>query len=238
MTPLDLITSALKKAGVVGVGQTPEAEDTNDAFTDLNMMLGQWSRRRWLVYHLVDVAKVSTGATTYTVGPAGDFNVARPDRIERAYFRSLQQAAPNRPDYPLTVVTSMEDYSGIPLKSIVGFPQRVFLDTGFPLTTLYVWPIPTAGLYEIHLLLKADLPGFTTLTQDINLPPEYQEAILYNLAVRLAATYKQPLDPVVVAIAKASLNTVRNSNVQIPTLLMPNDLTRGGVYNIYTDGPR
>jgi hypothetical protein len=71
MTPLDLITLALKKAGVVGVGQTPEAEDTNDAFSDLNMMLGQWNRRRWLVYHLLDVAKVSTGAASYTVGPNG-----------------------------------------------------------------------------------------------------------------------------------------------------------------------
>lgn len=238
MTPLTLITQALKKAGVVGVGQTPEAEDTNDAFSDLNMMLGQWSRRRYLVFHLVDVAKVSTGAASYTVGPGGDFNVSRPDRIESAYFRSLQQAAPNRPDYPLTVLTAMEDYAAIGLKSIVGFPQRVFLDTAYPLTTLYVWPIPTAGLYEIHLLLKADLPGFTTLTQDINLPPEYQEAILYNLAVRLGASYKMPADPVVMAIAKSSLSTIRNSNVQIPTLRLPDDLTRSGAYNIYTDGPR
>jgi hypothetical protein len=238
MTPLTLITQALKKAGVVGVGQTPEAEDTNDAFSDLNMMLGQWSRRRYLVFHLVDVAKVSTGAMSYTVGPGGDFNVSRPDRVERAYVRSLQQAAPNQPDYPLTVIPSMEDYTTIGLKSIVGFPQRVFLDTNYPLTTLYVWPIPTVGLYEIHLLLKADLPGFTTLTQDINLPPEYQEAILYNLAVRLAASYKMPVDPVVVSIAKSSLNTIRNSNVQIPTLRLPDDLTRGSVYNIYTDGPR
>jgi hypothetical protein len=235
MTPLDIITLALKKAGVVGVGQTPEAEDTNDAFSDLNMMLGQWSRRRWLVFHLVDVAKVSTGAASYTVGPGGDFNVARPDRIESAYVRSLQQPAPNRPDYPLSVVTSMEDYAAVGLKSIVGFPRRVFLDSGFPTGTLYPWPIPTTGLYEIHLLFKADLTGFANLTDDINLPPEYQEAILYNLAVRLAASYKEPLDPVVVAIAKSSLNTVRSSNVQIATLKLPDDLVRSGAYNVYTD---
>jgi hypothetical protein len=235
MTPLDIITLALKKAGVVGVGQTPEAEDTNDAFSDLNMMLGQWSRRRWLVFHLVDVARVSTGAASYTVGPGGDFNVARPDRIESAYVRSLQQAAPNRPDYPLSVVTSMEDYAAIGLKSIVGFPRMVFLDSGFPTGTLYPWPIPTIGLYEIHLLFKADLAGFAALTDDVNLPPEYQEAIVYNLVVRLAASYKITPDPVVVAIAKSSLNTVRNSNVQIATLKLPDDLVRSGTYNVYTD---
>jgi hypothetical protein len=236
MTPLDIITLALKKAGVVGVGQTPEAEDTNDAFTDLNMMLGQWSRRRWLVFHLVDVAKVSTGAASYTVGPGGDFNVARPDRIESAYVRSLQQAAPNRPDYPLSVMTSMEDYAAVGLKSIVGFPRMVFLDSGFPTGTLYPWPIPTTGLYEIHLLFKADLAGFAALTDDVNLPPEYQEAIVYNLVVRLYASYPTLTpNPVTVALAKSSLNTVRNSNVQIATLKLPDDLVRGGAYNVYTD---
>jgi hypothetical protein len=99
-----------------------------------------------------------------------------------------------------------------------------------------VWPVPTAGLYAIHLLFKADLPKFATLTQDINLPPEYEEAILYNLTVRLAASYQVPLDPVVVAIAKSALNTVRNSNAQVPLLRMPRALTGQGNYNVYTDG--
>jgi hypothetical protein len=235
MTPLDIITLALKKAGVVGVGQTPEAEDTNDAFSDLNMMLGQWSRRRWLVFHLVDVAKVSTGAASYTVGPGGDFNVVRPDRIESAFVRFLLPPAVSRPDYSLRVITAMEEYGAIGVKSVMGPPGSVFLDTGFPIGTLYPWPIPQAGLYEIHLLFKADLAGFANLTDDINLPPEYQEAILYNLAVRLAASYKSGLDPVVVAIAKSSLNTVRNSNVQIPELRMPAALVGGSPYNVYTD---
>jgi hypothetical protein len=34
-----IINLALKTAGVLGVGQTPQAEDANDALTFLNMML-------------------------------------------------------------------------------------------------------------------------------------------------------------------------------------------------------
>ena len=38
-TPSDLITLALKTANVLGVGQTASAEDMNDAFNLLNMMM-------------------------------------------------------------------------------------------------------------------------------------------------------------------------------------------------------
>lgn len=37
-----IINLALKMAGILGVGQTATAEDANDAFTVLNMMLAQW----------------------------------------------------------------------------------------------------------------------------------------------------------------------------------------------------
>jgi hypothetical protein len=235
MTALDIITLALKAAGIVGVGQPAQAEDATDAFTLMNMMLGQWNRRRWLVYHLVDVSKVSTGARSYTVGAGGDFNIARPDRLESAFVRLLYNATPNQPDYPLTILPSMEDYSRLALKGLTGYPSYVFLDSDFPLARIYPWPVPTSGLYEIHILLKAELPAFTELNQDVNLPPEYQEAVMYNLAGRLRPHYQLPPDPSITALAKASLNTVRGANTQIATLLMPAGLHRAGNYNVITD---
>jgi hypothetical protein len=234
MTPLDLITLSLKQAGVVGIGQPVQAENANDAFTLLNMMLGQWNRRRWLVYHLVDVAKVATGAQSYTIGIGGDFNVARPDRIESAYVRLLNNSGPNQTDVPLTLMQSMEDYSRIALKSMVAFPSYVFLDSDFPLGRVYLWPVPSPR-YEIHLLLKAELPAFDTMSQDIELPAEYAEAIMYNLAGRLRPHFQLPADPSITALARSSLNTVRNANTQIPTLQMPNDLARGWNYNVISD---
>ena len=72
-TPSDLITQALKIANVIGVGQTPNATDTNDCFNQLNMMLAQWQRRRYMVYNLVTVSKVATGQVSYTIGTGGGF---------------------------------------------------------------------------------------------------------------------------------------------------------------------
>ena len=63
----------------------------NDSFTLLNMMLGQWNRKRWLIYHLLDVSFTATGAPSYSIGPAGDLAYPyRPDRLEAAYVRIYQ----------------------------------------------------------------------------------------------------------------------------------------------------
>ena len=37
-----IINLSLKIAGILGVGQTAQAEDSNDALTMLNAMLAQW----------------------------------------------------------------------------------------------------------------------------------------------------------------------------------------------------
>lgn len=237
-TPLDIITQSLRKAGITGIGQTPSAEDTNDAFLDVNDMLAQWQVKRWMVFHLLDVAKVSTGAQSYTVGPGGDFNVAvRPDRLEDGnFFRQLVTSSPNQVDYPLSLIEARETYNRIALKQLSTFPGAIFYDAGYPLGTIYPWPVPQASIYEIHICVKAVLNQFTTLNQTINLPANYMAAIKWNLAIRLRVSYQMPVDAGLVALAKDSLNLIKNSNTQIPSLTMPRDLVRyAGNYNPYSD---
>lgn len=234
-TPLDLITLALKKATVLGVGQDALPEDVNDAFAELNYMMSQWSRKRWLVYHLVKTSLLSTGAQTYSVGTGGDFNILRPDRLEGAYFTLLNPSGENQVDYPLGILESYEDYSRIALKSLTTWPSHVFYDSGYPTGTLHFWPVPSAGLYQLHILTKAELPVFTSLTQEIILPPEYEAAILYNLTVRLYSTYPVPQNGTVIALAQDGLNVLRNANAQVPRLRMPAVLGGSSPYNIYSD---
>lgn len=235
-TPNDVILLALTDAGVIGQGQTASGQDIADSFNRCNMMLAQWQRKRWLVYHLVDQAFTSTGAVSYTVGVGGNFNVLRPDRVEAAYFRQiLTSSVPNQVDYPLELIEAREDYSRIMLKTLQTFPQYLFYDAAFPLGSVYPWPVIPATIYELHILLKAELGQFTSLTQTINLPPEYFACILHNLTARLQIAYKIPIDPGVVALAKDALNTVRGANTQIPRLHMPQAVLRPGHYNIFSD---
>jgi len=236
-TALDIINLAFKDAGVLGVGQTMLADDINDALTRLNMMISQWQVKRWLIWHLVDKSVVSTGAQSYTVGPGGDINVTvRPDRLEKAYFRLLTGS--QNVDYPLALLASMEDYSRIALKSLVSFSQCIFYDSSYPLGRIYPWPVPQASIYEVHVLLKDVLSTFPDLTTSFSFPPEYLGALHYNLVVRTRAAYRMPDDPVLAGLAKDALETLRSANAQIPSLVMPDNLVRPGVYNIYSDQTR
>lgn len=234
-TPNDIINQALKTSGVLGIGQTASAEDTNDAFLLLNFMLSQWNRKRYLIWNLIDASIVSTGAISYTVGPGADINIPRPDRLEASFFRQLIPSIPNQIDYPLEILESRETYNRIALKALVSFPNYIFYDSAYPIGTIYPWPVPQANIYSVHITVKNQITAFTSVSQLINLPPEYHAAFLYNLAARLRPAYQLPPDPTIIALAKDSLEVIRGANAQIDRVVMPTEILRPGIYNIFSD---
>lgn len=235
-TPLDIISMALKDAGVTGSGIVAGAEEVQDAFTRINWMLGQWQRKRWLIWHLVDYFLTANGNNSYSIGPGQDFNIVkRPAKLESAFLRMTANVGPSNVDYPLEILNSWEDWSTIALKTLKSFPSYVFYDTAFPLGTLYFWPVPQASIYEMHIQVPEILAQFTKIDQDIILPDEYFSAIHYNLALRLGPAYGQQVNPDVRMLAKDSLNVLRMANAQIARLRMPPDLIRPGIYNPYSD---
>ncbi len=239
-TPADIIRLVLKDTGVLGVGQTASAEDTNDVFDTMNMMIGEWASKRWLLYHLLDLSIVSTGAETYTVGPGGDIDTGtmqRPDRLEDGcFFRQIITASsPNKIDYPLSILQSREDYSRIGLKQLLTIPQYVFYDPVFPLGVVYPWPVIPTNQYELHILVKSQLTQFDNLADEIDLPSQYYGALRYNLGCRVRPMYQLGPDPSLVALATDSLSTIRNMNAAVPRLRMPVGIGRGSRYNIFSD---
>jgi len=221
----DIIKRALKTAGVLGVGQTALAEDTADALTDMNWMLSQWQRKRWLVYHLVDMALVSNGHNSYTIGPGGDFDMPlRPEKIASAFVRQMVASPSLRADFGLEIIEAREDYNLITLKDYPSFPSSIFYDSAFPLGNVLFTPTPASGLFEIHLAIKDTLPQFSTVNDDIVLPAEYYAALHFNLARRLRVSYQLPADTGLDGLARDALNVVRGADLQLATLQMPMDL--------------
>jgi hypothetical protein len=73
-----------------------------------------------------------------------------------------------------------------------------------------------------------------SLDATFNMPEEYEEAIHYNLCVRLTSMYQYPANPVQGKLAILALNAIKSANVQIPTLQMPASLrNRGSGKNFY-----
>lgn len=72
-----------------------------------------------------------------------------------------------------------------------------------------------------------------SLDAEFNMPPEYEEAIHYNLCIRLTAHYQYDPNPVHGKLALVALNTIKVSNTQISQLQMPSSLQFNGNKNFY-----
>jgi hypothetical protein len=236
MTPVRLIQLILRDAGVTGVGETARAEDNNDVLDTLNMMLDEWSTKRWLVYHLVNATALVTGAESYTIGPGGDFDTVRPDQVQAAFYRStLTPTAPV--DYVLRDIGSREDYNRIAIKNTGNWPSWYWYDAAYPLGVFYPWPLPTAGAGELHLSLKQPLSHFPDLTTDIAMPPAYVNALRWCGAQRVRPMYQLADSPQINGLARAALMAIRGPNMQVPIMRMPLGVqTPGSRYSIFSDG--
>ena len=71
--PIDIISGALLDIGAREAGETVGADDANEAFTILNMMLDQWSNESMMIFCKQEVIHELTGGTyIYSIGNGGD----------------------------------------------------------------------------------------------------------------------------------------------------------------------
>lgn len=244
----DLISYSMRVAGILGVGQSPLAQDTSDATTALINMLKQWRQKRWLVFRLDNVTfPLSVGKGNYTVGPyywPPDSNTPnavdvvtnssnyRPAGIESAYLRQVWGGAPGSYpiDYPVRKMRSRQEFDAIALKQLTSWPGAYYYDPTIPNATLMIWPIPMQNFFEFYVGFQQAIDfapeSSAALELDNYLPAEAEEALIYNLAVRLMINYRLPMDQGIVSAAKAGVNTLRQANTQISPLQMPIALQR------------
>jgi hypothetical protein len=229
----DLISAVLKTSGVLGIGQTAQAEDANTGLQLLVEMIGNWQRERFLAWRNIEQIIPATGAASY---PIPD----RPPRLDSAYARLLtgqQVAGINNAgpvDFPLYVIDSQKEYNEIGLKSLTTFPAAVWYAPDYPTGVVWPWPIPPSGQFDLHIFYRAGLPTYTALTDDLNLPPEYIRAARYELAIMVCMDYGVPSRSDHAAALAGIKSTIRAVNAhvaqaQIPGALVPQLPGQGGI---------
>jgi hypothetical protein len=237
----DLIASAMRLIGATASGEIISAAEATDGLMVLQQMLDSWAADRLLVYTIsIGTFTLTPGTQTYTLGPGGAFNAARPAKIDSASIVSL-----NNPAQPLELQIDLytdEDWQAIPVKNISSpRPQGVYDDGSFPLRNLSFWPVPSAVVKAILYSWTA-LTQFTDLVSDVTFPPGYPEAIRYNLAMRLIAEMPGNFNPLMAQVtgelAVSSLARIRSINIP---LIEKNygDVPsgHGARYNYYSDMP-
>lgn len=203
-TVRNLITRALRKSGVITKSETPDPDEISDALEECNSMLSSWSTEKMLCVSRTRESFPSTGAQSYTIGSGGDFNTTRPVKIISAFAR-----LGTNDDYPMVEITD-KNYSLIQNKDTPGAPEFFNYDNGYPLGTLTMYPKPTAS-YTIYIYSEKAITAFTSLSQVVSLPEGWEDAIVYNLAVRLAPEYGQPVTNELAALAISTKSAIKRA---------------------------
>lgn len=239
MRGLELISSSMRLIGALDSGEVPTADEANDSLLVLNNMLDSWLAERLMAFSItIEEFPLVAGQQTYTMGPGGNFNTARPVKIDRMSVVWLSN--PSQPlELPIPYLTD-RDWQNVPVKNIqTSLPTMVYDDGNYPLRNLSFWGIPSQQV-NTRIYSWQQLTQFPDLTTDINFPPGYAEALRYNLAFRLIAEMPGDYNPVMtqttLQLATDSLARVRIINAPIiEAFCDPALLGRGGYYDWRSD---
>lgn len=202
-----IVNRALRLLGAVASGEAPKAQESADGLEALNTMLESWQLDKLSVFaHRTEVFSLVPSQASYTIGPAGNFNTVCPVRIETAFSRV------GGVDTPVSVFSS-STWAALPSKSLTGAtPACLNYERGAPLGILQVFPVPSA-VSALHLVTWVPLTAMALGTQ-VALPPGYERAIVYNLAIELAPEFEKEPSQAVVKVANDALTMVKRANLR------------------------
>lgn len=218
LTAQEVIDQAFSLIGVLGTGSILEPAEYKLALRTMNLMIDRWNLTDLLVYttNPHDFAFVP-GQSVYTLGAGGDFDMPRPSRIDRV---SIVVPTVGAPDIEIAIDPDfdLEGWQGIVVKATPSqFPLYMYNNTGFPYMDLHFWPVP-AGPASVRLYTWDMMPFVSHLTDNLELPTGYTDAVIYNLAVRLAQLFDRVPTPTLVMEAKQALHDINDINNGSPTM--------------------
>lgn len=224
-TGQSLIDRACRLLGVVASGSSASSAESADALIAMNAMLDTWRNDRLMGYALTTVSKAMTVAdASYTFGTAADFNSARPVMVKHAYMTIGDT------DYPVKICTDAEWFA-IEDKTVTSdLVEKIWYNPSMSTGTVNVWPVPNATntLYLVVMTPVADL----TLAGTVALPQGWEDAIAYNLSIRIAPEFGAQVPA---AVAKSAVDTLaaikrRNSTPILSQTGLPGTARRVSIF--------
>jgi hypothetical protein len=228
MTLLDLLRSSFRLIGVLHEGQGPNQDDITDSLTVFNSMIDSWQTDRLNIFTIErDTYNLVANQQTYQIGPgAPDFNAPRPVRIDRAAVLYTPNGQYN-PELPLGMLT-VREWEDLRIKNITSpIPTCMYNDNAYPFANLNFWPIPTITLPLILYVWQMITGNFQAsgLQTALSFPPGYEDALRYNLAVRLAPEWDRELREDVLNLARESKMYIQSLNAPAPVMLCDGAIT-------------
>ena len=209
-TALQLVSRSMRLIGALGSGETPTADEQTDGIAALNSMLKTWGVQANSIYSVQwDVFTWAANQSSRTYGSGGDLDAARPVRVVGAFQRA------DGVDCPLRLLTEAQ-YAGINDKATTSnIISHLYFDDAHPLMTVYAHPVPSVSA-SAHIRTHKLLQSFAAATTELAMPDGYEDAIAFNLAIRLAPEYQRATPEEVKRTAVTSLRAIKLRNKRIP----------------------
>lgn len=164
------------------------------AFNRLNDMVAFMNTQGQKLFQLVDTAvPLTAGNAVYTFGPTGSIVMAKPERVDQAWYQD--NSGPSNTRRPLLEL-SWQEWSVLSGTNQQGSINQ-FLQERLPtLLRVTLWEVPDtiqATNGQVHLLLRTQIPRGVSLTDDTMFPTEWFLALSWLLADELSSGLAQEI---------------------------------------------
>lgn len=185
MTRDQIITAALRKLGVIAEGQTPSSTNLTDGQFAVNGAIAQLKGLGMPLWARSEYTFTPT-TSPYTIGTGMTLNTQFPVKLLQA-FRTENNAK-----VPMEIV-ARETFNILPTSSS-GTPIKVnyqpFINSGI----VSLWPTPSStNTSTVTLVYQRPFQYFTSASETVDFPEEWQIPLIYQTAVLLAPEWGIPL---------------------------------------------
>ena len=229
-TAADLITAAFIKVGV----DSPVAAQTASALISLNNMISLLGADMLQGVVVTESFSVVAADAEYTIGSGGQWDTVRPMAVKSCFLR-------NDDDYDTPVkILSSQEYINLSNKAFSARPTGLYFLPEYPLAKIIFNTSPNAG-YDAYFEFVKNFTEFALTSTSVALPPEYKEALVYNLAVSLAEDWDRVVPKSVYEKAMMTREIIDhlNATTKRPPLLRFDFAGMGGTsdagYDVVTD---
>jgi hypothetical protein len=189
-TPYRIIHGAMRSAGLLARGQSPDSEDLAEYNNQLNeLLLFQQTQGLKLWLQFLQEIILTAGQQTYTLMPGGDVNIIKPSRITEGYY--LDATSNQRP----LIALAWSDWNRLSNKTQLGQINSFFVDKQVDRVNLSFWNIPdaTAATGTCQMQIQQQQQTATVLTENLALPPEWGIWARWGLADQICTGQPQAI---------------------------------------------
>jgi len=155
----------------------------------------------WVTLATEDNPNATAGIVTWAdvqgSVPATYFRV----RATTGVLNQAQVLLANMPNEIPMARLNRDDYVNLPNKTFEGRPLQFWCDRQLNNPVMYLWPVPSAQFItaQVVVWVKRYIMDVGTMTQEIEVPQRWYDAIVYLLAARVAEE-TPTVDPQMIAI--------------------------------------